>query len=151
MLLDLLSKKRISTKVKAKDWRNVGKEVGKLLLQDGLIEERYIDAMIKSIEENGPYIVMAEGVAIFHARPEDGVKETGMSLITLDSPVEFGHDNNDPVKVAFAFGSINDEKHVEAMSQLMTVLMAEKSVDEIYNKNTSSEVFDYINQVISNA
>ena len=150
MLLDLLSKERISTNVKAEDWYEVGRKVGGLLLKDDLVEDRYIDAMIKSLEENGPYIVMAKGVAIFHARPEDGVKETGMSLVTLDSPVEFGHKNNDPVKIAFAFGSINDEQHVEAMSQLMTVLMEDNSLEEIYNKDNSTEVFDYIKQVISN-
>ena len=150
MLLDLLSKERISTNVKAEDWYEVGRKVGDLLLKDDLVEDRYIDAMIKSLEENGPYIVMAKGVAIFHARPEDGVKETGMSLVTLDSPVEFGHKNNDPVKIAFAFGSINDEQHVEAMSQLMTVLMEDNSLEEIYNKDNSTEVFDYIKQVISN-
>ena len=150
MLLDLLSKERISTNEKAEDWYEVGKKVGDLLLKDDLVEDRYIDAMIKSLEENGPYIVMAKGVAIFHARPEDGVKETGMSLVTLDSPVEFGHKNNDPVKIAFAFGSINDEQHVEAMSQLMTVLMEDNSLEEIYNKDNSTEVFDYIKQVISN-
>ena len=150
MLLDLLAKDRISTNVKAEDWYEVGRKVGNLLLKDNLVEDRYIDAMIKSLEENGPYIVMAKGVAIFHARPEDGVKKTGMSLVTLDSPVEFGHENNDPVQIAFAFGSINDEKHVEAMSQLMTVLMEEDSVDDIYNLNTSNEVFEYINQIIKN-
>ena len=150
MLLDLLSKERISTNVKAKDWYEVGRKVGDLLLRDDLVEDRYIDAMIKSLEENGPYIVMAKGVAIFHARPEDGVKETGMSLVTLNSPVEFGHESNDPVKIAFAFGSINDEKHVEAMSQLMTVLMEDGSLNKIYNKDTSNEVFEYIEQVVSN-
>ena len=149
MLLDLLSKERISTNEKAEDWYEVGKKVGDLLLKDDLVEDRYIDAMIKSLEENGPYIVMAKGVAIFHARPEDGVKETGMSLVTLDSPVEFGHKNNDPVKIAFAFGSINDEEHVAAMSQLMTVLMEDNSLNKIYNKDTSNEVFEYIKQVVS--
>ncbi|MCK8817122.1 PTS sugar transporter subunit IIA [Natroniella sulfidigena] len=149
MLLDLLSKKRIFTKVKAEDWYDVGRKVGEILLKDNLVEDRYIDAMIKSIEDNGPYIVVGEGIAVFHARPEDGVKETGMSLITLDSPVEFGHDNNDPVKIAFAFGSINNDQHVEAMSQLMTVLMEDGSVDKIYAKDTSSEVFDYINQIVN--
>ncbi|AGB42030.1 phosphotransferase system mannitol/fructose-specifc IIA component (Ntr-type) [Halobacteroides halobius DSM 5150] len=151
MLLDLLPKERIATKVGAKDWRKVGRKVGEILLKDNLVEDRYIDAMIKSLEDNGPYIVMAKGVAVFHARPEDGVKETGMSLITLESPVEFGHENNDPVKIAFAFGSINNDKHVEAMSQLMTVLLEDNSVDEICAKDTSSEVFDYISQIVNNA
>ncbi|GAB6137946.1 PTS sugar transporter subunit IIA [Halanaerobaculum tunisiense] len=149
MLLDLLSEKRISTKVKAEDWYDVGREVGQILLKDNLVEDRYIEAMIKSVEDNGPYIVMGEGVAIFHARPDDGVKKTGMSLITLDSPVKFGHENNDPVKIAFAFGSIDDEKHVAAMSQLMTILMEDDSVNKIYEKDTSSEVFAYIKQIIS--
>lgn len=150
MLLDILSQNRIATNVKAKEWRSVIKKTGELLLRDNLIEDRYIDAMIKSIEVNGPYVVVAKGLAILHARPEDGVKDIGMSLVILDSPVEFGSEDNDPVKIAFAFCTVDKNKHLQALSELMPVLMKDNAVNEIFDKNTSLEVFNYIRDSIDN-
>ncbi|MFB8734775.1 PTS sugar transporter subunit IIA [Bacillus sp. SL00103] len=43
--------------------------------------------MIQSVDQNGPYIVIAPQVAIPHARPEDGVNELSMSLMTFEQPV----------------------------------------------------------------
>ncbi|WP_083189666.1 PTS sugar transporter subunit IIA [Orenia metallireducens] len=118
MLLNLLLQERIATKIKAKDWYDVTNKAGELLLKDDLIENRYIDAMIKSIEVNGPYIVIAKGVAILHARSEDGVKNLGMSLLTLASPIKFGYECNDPIQIAFALGALDRNKYLQALSDL---------------------------------
>ncbi|WP_244871498.1 PTS sugar transporter subunit IIA [Orenia marismortui] len=149
MLLELLSQERIATKVRAENWRDLTRKTGNMLLKDDLIKSEYIDAMIKSIEVNGPYIVIAKGVAILHARPEDGVKDLGMSLVTLDTPVEFGHETNDPVKIAFAFCALDRDRHLGALSELMRVLMRENAVDQIFDKTTSLEVFKYIKESIT--
>ena len=53
------------------------------MVKNGTIEERYIDGMIETVKNLGPYIVIAPGVALPHARPEDGVIEPSMSLVTL--------------------------------------------------------------------
>ncbi|GAB6098211.1 hypothetical protein JCM16358_00900 [Halanaerocella petrolearia] len=148
MLLDLLTKKRIEIKVKASDWREVTNEAGNLLLQDNLIEPQYIQAMIDSIIDKGPYVVIAPGIALLHARPEDGVKELGMSLITLNSPVEFGHQTNDPVKVVFALGAVDQKKHIKAISQLVTILMKSNSINDMYQKSSVQELYQYLEKTI---
>jgi mannitol/fructose-specific phosphotransferase system IIA component (Ntr-type) len=61
-----------------KDWVEAVKLSGSLLAVDGIVEERYINAMVEVIKELGPYAVIAPGVAIPHARPEDGAKEIGL-------------------------------------------------------------------------
>lgn len=48
---------------------------GELLEKSGAIEPRYIDAMINTVKEIGPYIVIAPGIAMPHARPEAGAKK----------------------------------------------------------------------------
>lgn len=149
MLLEILDPTRIKIGVETADWQEVTKKAGKLLLKDELIDEEYITAMIDSIKENGPYVVLAQGIAILHARPEDGVKELGMSLITLDPPIKFGHQSNDPVKVALAFGAVDEEKHVDAMSELTTLLMANNAVEEMYAKENADNLYQYIGEVLN--
>ncbi len=150
MILDLLKSQNIAVSVKAADWREVVDETGKLLLKAEQIEEKYIEAMKQSIVDNGPYVVIGEGIALLHARPEDGVKENCLSLITLEEPVEFGNENNDPVKIAFAFGTVDNDKHVKTISELSVVLMEESAVDNIAEMGSAEEILDYIEDILEN-
>jgi PTS system ascorbate-specific IIA component len=149
LILDLLQKKNIAVNVEAADWKEVVAETGKLLLEAGQIEKRYIEAMKQSIIDNGPYVVIGKGIALLHARPEDGVKENCLSLITLAEPVEFGNKNNDPVKIAFAFGTVDNEKHVKTISELSVVLMEESAVDNIAEMGSAEEILSYIEDILA--
>lgn len=149
MILELLKKDNINVKVNAADWKEVVDEAGELLLSDNTIEEEYIEAMKQSIIDNGPYVVIGKGIALLHARPEDGVKENGLSLVTLKEPVEFGNKNNDPVKIAFAFGSVDNDKHVKTISELSVVLMEESAVDNIAEMESAEEILDYIEGILA--
>ncbi|MGP3778770.1 PTS sugar transporter subunit IIA [Halanaerobium saccharolyticum] len=149
MILDLLQKENIAVDVKAADWKEVVDETGKLLLEADQIEARYIEAMKQSIIDNGPYVVIGKGIALLHARPEDGVKENCLSLITLAEPVEFGNENNDPVQIAFAFGTVDNEKHVKTISELSVVLMEESAVDRIAEMGSAEEILSYIEDILA--
>ncbi len=148
MILDLLKKDNIEIKASAEDWKEVVEKAGQLLKKAGYVEEKYIQAMKDSIIENGPYVVIGKGVALLHARPEDGVKKLGMSLLTLDQPIEFGNENNDPVKIAFAFCAEDNKKHVKAIADLSLVLMEENAVDQIAEMESISDILKYIEDTI---
>lgn len=120
-LQDLLSVERIALRVPAADWRDAVRRVGRLLVASGAVEERYIDGMIRTVEELGPYIVIAPGIAMPHSRPEDGVIRPCMALITLRDPINFGNAENDPVRLVFALGAVDQNQHIEALSQLASV------------------------------
>ncbi|MFO6427822.1 PTS sugar transporter subunit IIA [Escherichia coli] len=49
---------------------------------------RYYQAILDGVEQFGPYFVIAPGLAMPHGRPEEGVKKTGFSLVTLKKPLE---------------------------------------------------------------
>ncbi|MFW5961410.1 MAG: PTS sugar transporter subunit IIA [bacterium] len=149
MILDLLQKENIAVNVKAADWKEVVVETGKLLLEADQIEARYIKAMEQSIIDNGPYVVIGKGIALLHARPEDGVKENCLSLVTLEQPVEFGNENNDPVQIAFAFGTVDNEKHVKTISELSVVLMEDSAVDRIAAMGSAEEILSYIEAILA--
>ncbi len=111
----------ISCGVEVEDWREAVRWAGKLLVEAGCVEECYIDAMIQTKEELGPYIVIAPGIAMPHARPEDGVIKNGISIVTLRTPISFGS-HNDPVDVIIAFGAKEAEEHVASLKSLSRFL-----------------------------
>lgn len=96
--------------------------VGALLVKAGKIHPGYISAMKRVLHEMGPYAVIAPGIVLLHARPEDGVLEPCLGLVTLSTPVPFGHSQNDPVDLVFALGAVEKKAHIAALKQLAEML-----------------------------
>jgi len=111
----------------AKDWRAAIRLAGSLLEDADTITADYTEAMVHSVEETGPYIVVAPGFAFAHARPSEAVKETSLSWLRLDEPVKFGHDSNDPVDLVVAFAARSDSEHLQAMRQLAKLLATKRN------------------------
>ena len=61
---------------------------GELLVASGKANQTCIASMLEAVEKFGPYIVIAPGIALAHGKPGDGVIETGLSLLMLESPIE---------------------------------------------------------------
>jgi PTS system ascorbate-specific IIA component len=54
-----------------------------------VIEPEYVTAIVEQHHTLGPYYVLA-GLAMPHARPEEGAKGLGLSLLKLKQGVSFG-------------------------------------------------------------
>jgi len=149
MLKKLLNRDTIRLQVNVDSWEEAGNRVGDLLLENDLIEPDYINRMIEAVHEYGPYIVIAPGIALFHARPESSVKEICLSMITLKEPVEFGAGENDPVDLVFALGAIDQNSHLELMAGLMTILQDADLLKKIKLETSTNEVLNLISEKLS--
>lgn len=141
-LRDLLPVNAIRLDVDAPDWRAAIRAAGELLGEAGVAGDSYTDAMIRVVEEHGPYIVLAPGFALAHSRPDDSVTRTGMSLVRLAEPVRFGHDTNDPVTLVMALASVDSSAHQDALAALAGVLAAPERREALERAQTPDEVRD---------
>ncbi len=115
----LLKNKTIAVNVGASDWIDAIRKGGALLIDAGCCEPKYIEAMISGCVRNGPYFVIGPGIAMPHARPENGVLQTGYALVTLDKGVEFGDGENDPIDVLVFMAAKDQATHTEeSISQI---------------------------------
>lgn len=146
VLKDLLTKNTIELNFEAKDWEEAVRRGGELLVKNGFAEPQYVDAMINIVKETGPYIVVAPGIAMPHARPEAGARKIGMSLITLKNPVNFGNKENDPVKVVVSLCAIDHSSHLKALSELMELLEDNKFVEAVLNANDVESVLKLLSK-----
>ncbi|WP_080796284.1 PTS sugar transporter subunit IIA [Corynebacterium pacaense] len=121
-LTQLLRPERIALDVEVGDWRGAIRAAGELLERSGSIDPDYTVAMIRSVEEKGPYIVVAPGFAFAHARPSAAVHETALSWVRLAEPVEFGHPDNDPVDLVVALAATDSTSHSRAMAAIAKAL-----------------------------
>ena len=102
---ELLHDDAIDLNARAETWQEAIAQAGALLEKTGAITSAYTGSMISSVEEQGPYIVVAPGFAFAHARPSEAVKRTAIAWTRLDSPVEFHHSSNDPVTLVVALAA----------------------------------------------
>lgn len=130
-LINLLNEHTVRAKVAVMDWEQATEAVGQLLVEAGKIDPDYIQAMKRVLKELGPYAVIAPGIVLLHARPEDGVRSPCLGLITLTTPVEFGHSENDPVDIVLALGATDKKTHISALQQLAMLLGDEEGLELI--------------------
>lgn len=147
MIEKLLTEEAIDINIKADNWEDAVVEAGKLLLKNKKIEEKYIEAMIETVKEMGPYIVMAPGIAMPHGRPESGVLDLGISVISLDEAVKFGSSEFDPVKLVFAICAKENKSHIELLQDLSYILDDEELLKETENCNSSKDLLNVILEV----
>ncbi len=131
-LTELLPRERIRLEVRASDWQDAIRQAGQLLFESGAVRFEYLEAMIKVAQELGPYIAIAPGVALPHASIEAGALQTGLSLIRLAEPVNFGNPDNDPVRLVFALAAIDHTAHITALQALAELFMSKELMQKLF-------------------
>ncbi|MGC8871116.1 MAG: PTS sugar transporter subunit IIA [Brevinematia bacterium] len=125
---------------------NIG---GLLLLNDGIITPQYINKMIEVSKQLGPYVVVAPGIAIPHARPEDGANKFGVSLLVVKNGVNF-NSHNDPVFLVLSFATPDKTSHLRFLSELAIILQNSTEIASIIkNFDTSKEILDYLTSILN--
>lgn len=135
----LLPPSHITLDVQCSDWKEAVRKSGEMLLEQGYIEKRYIDAMISNIEENGPYVVLSPGFAVPHEGLEAGSIKVGMHLIRLKTPVNFGSEEFDPVEFVCCLSAVDHKIHLKAFFNLVNMLQTEEFKKKLHECRTSVE------------
>ncbi|BCZ44199.1 PTS ascorbate transporter subunit IIA [Clostridium gelidum] len=146
MLSNLLNKEVIKINVKCMDWKDAIRKGSEILINKGFVEERYTEAILNNFEKFGPYMVIAPGMVLSHARPEEGVKKLSMSLMTLKDPIEFGSEMNDPVKLIITLAAVDSEAHMKVIKKLMELLMNAEDLNKLMNSEEVEEAIQMINK-----
>lgn len=140
MLHHLLTADWIELDVECGDWREAVKRSAGRLLRRGYIEERYLDAMISNIEENGPYVVISPGFAMPHDAVDAGTKRVGMSMIRLREPVMFGDEEAEPVKLVCCLSAVDHDRHLKAFFHLVNLLQNPAFKEMLVKSATAEEM-----------
>ncbi|MCS0670430.1 BglG family transcription antiterminator [Cytobacillus firmus] len=146
MLNEVLTADKIQFADSAASWQEALQMASQPLLADQSISQHYIDAMIENVNEMGPYIVIAPGIALPHARPEAGVNKLGMSFLQLKESCAFSEKPEHQVRLFFVLAAIDNETHLKALSQLSKMLSDSDNLEKLQNAEKAADVLDIINQ-----
>ncbi|MFA6941548.1 MAG: PTS sugar transporter subunit IIA [Clostridiaceae bacterium] len=139
-LSNLLTEEFIQTDVEADTWQQAIEKASENLLNKGYINDNYIKSMIRNVEQNGPYIVISEGFAIPHSAIEEGGMRLGFNLIRLKNPVVFNAGILDPIKYVCVINAVDNEKHLNALFNLVNLLQISEFKEALNKAETSKDV-----------
>ncbi|KAF1298848.1 hypothetical protein BAU15_14290 [Enterococcus sp. JM4C] len=144
LLSEITSESLISLNIEAADWEEAVRKAAQPLIDKEKVTPNYVDDMIKTAKESGPYIVITKHVALPHARPEAGAKEIAISIATLKTPISFGNKENDPVLYIFGLSALDNQTHITAMAELAELLDQQEFYDTLKKAIHPREIMNYI-------
>lgn len=124
--------------VAANDWTEAISAAGQLLVDAGHVKPEYTTAMIRVVEELGPYIVLIDGFALAHAAPGELVHEIGISLVVLEKAVDFG--SGKMVTCVFAMAAKDHDSHIESLGRMAELLADEQTRNTLLNGGNSAQI-----------
>ncbi|MED1468440.1 PTS sugar transporter subunit IIA [Bacillus salipaludis] len=142
----LLTEKTVQVRPRVGDWVEAIRMASNPLVADGSVTGGYVQSMIDNVKSLGPYIVIVPQIAIPHARPEQGVKKLAMSMLCLENPVSFSEKEEHQVRLVIVLAAIDHKQHLQALSELVTLLADEDKVVQIMSASTSEEVLSVVHR-----
>ncbi|KNC90475.1 PTS sugar transporter subunit IIA [Trabulsiella odontotermitis] len=110
------------------------------LLAQGVITPDYVTAIVAQHHKLGPYYVLAPGLAMPHARPEEGATGMGLSLLKLEQGVSFDADEFDPVDVIVMLAAPDSHSHIEMISALAALFSSDEDLLQLHQAKSQEEI-----------
>ncbi|GGA73576.1 mannitol-specific phosphotransferase enzyme IIA component [Salinicoccus roseus] len=109
---------------------------GRLLVQQGAVEEAYIDSMLE--REKVVSTFMGNGLAIPHGTDEGktSVIESGLSLVQVPGGVDF--DGNEAKVVLGIAGK--DNEHLDMLQKIAVLFSEEENAEQVINASSADEI-----------
>lgn len=139
MSLAVLSKENIKLQAQVKDKEEAIRLTGSLLVQNGYVQEAYIEKMLEREELATTY--MGNGVAIPHGTEEakQAVLSSGVVIVQVPEGVDFGAGNRATLLIGIA--GKNDE-HLDILSKIAIVCSEEENVEKLVQAQSPEEILE---------
>jgi len=122
------------------DWKQAIRLSAQPLLAKETMTEAYIDAIFNSHQELGPYYVLAPGLAMPHARPEQGAIKNGLSLLHIKQGVSFEAEENDPIYVVIMLCALSGNEHINMITALADIFSDDERLSALLKASSIEEI-----------
>lgn len=95
----------------------------------------------RQLSRAGPLFCHRPGLALPHARPEQGAIKAQISAIRLREPLAFGHAENDPVRVVLGLSATSSDAHIHLIQHIVTVLSDENNLHTLMHSDDPEQLY----------
>lgn len=140
--MELLKLENVQICDRAADWRDAIRTAVRPLEQHGYVEPRYKEGIIENLERLGPYIVIAENVALPHARPEQGALKTQLGVTLFREAVWFDGKET-PARLFVTLAAQDADSHLDALVAVSELLDQPGKVAQILAAEDPETLYGY--------
>ncbi|CAG8998996.1 MAG: Ascorbate-specific PTS system EIIA component [Candidatus Celerinatantimonas neptuna] len=144
MLTSILPKSRIILTETVSNWRQAIDISLQPLLNEGCICDSYKKAILNMYAKLGPYFVLGPGIALLHARPEDGVNKLSLGMTIIKNGVSFDSPDNDPVRLIVTLAATDKNSHLDIIASVSELFLNEEDINKLIQSNTISDIYSII-------
>lgn len=121
------------------------RRAGEILVQNGYVEEKYIDSMFE--REKSVSTFMGNAVAIPHGTSDSKkwVEKSGISILTVPEGVNYG--DGEVALLIIGIAGKGDE-HLEILSNISEVVSDEENVAKIVQAESEEELLSFFDEVV---
>jgi PTS system mannitol-specific IIA component len=144
MTKPILSEDTIILNARVSDKESAIKLAGQLLVDNGFVEEAYVDKMLERELLSSTYI--GNHVAIPHGTEDAkrAVKASGISIVQIPEGVDFGE--NQVAKLVIGIAG-KDNEHLEILSKIALVCSEPENVEKMALAQTKEELLSFFVEV----
>ncbi|MFD1803159.1 PTS sugar transporter subunit IIA [Mixta tenebrionis] len=133
--------KWVQARREAQEWRQALEIATRPLIAFGAAEPVYLQGIIDNTLSWGPYYLLAPGIALPHARPEQGANHNQICVTTLATPVAFGHEECDPVWLLISASATDADAHIRTIQRISELIDSPERVAALRQAQTDEALY----------
>ena len=140
----VLIKESIQTKKSFSDNKEATVAAGKILLDNGYVQQEYIDSMLEKLETQSFATYIGNGVAIPHGMAEGSkyVNNTGISVIQVPDGVEW---NEEKAYIVVGIAA-NSDDHMNVLASLADAIEDPDEAKKLWSETSVDKIFDLLSE-----
>ena len=142
--INVLIKESIQTNKSFTDNIEATVAAGKILFENGYVQEEYIDSMLEKLETQSFATYIGNGVAIPHGMAEGSkyVKNTGISIIQVPNGVEW---NEERAYIVVGIAA-NSDDHMNVLASLADAIEDPDEAKKLWSESSVDRIFDLLSK-----
>ncbi|MCO7025916.1 BglG family transcription antiterminator [Tetragenococcus halophilus] len=120
-------------------WHEALERLSQPLIEEKMIEPRYLTALKQELSEIPPYIVFRNQLALPHTEPEKGARGVAMSFGIFKKGIVAK--TGETIHFIVLLASNNKEKHVDALLEIMDLAGRDTVLSDLLACNDKSQVW----------
>ena len=141
---NVLIKESIQTNKSFTDNKEATVAAGKILHENGYVQQEYIGSMLKKLETQSFATYIGNGVAIPHGMAEGSkyVKNTGISIIQVPNGVEW---NEERAYIVVGIAA-NSDDHMNVLASLADAIEDPNEAKKLWSESSADRIFDLLSE-----
>jgi PTS system ascorbate-specific IIA component len=114
------------------------------LVDGGIATPAYKEEVYNNIKMFSSYAVIANNIALIHARPSENVLHTGISFVRLLHPIRFTLSHSEPVNIIIGVAATDTNAHLNLLASVATVLADSSKIDKLQSAQSKEEIVEIL-------